>query len=125
MTLLRTEYWIIGGRSPVRSFILKCVRCCRYRQRRAQQIIGQLPIERVTPFRPFLHSGVDYAGSFLLKNWKGKNSRKYKAYIALFVCQATSAIHLELVTDYSTEAFIAAFKRFTAKRGICATLRSD
>lgn len=49
VTLLWTEYWIIGGRSPVRSFILKYVRCCQYRQRRAQQIIGQLresqPIE--------------------------------------------------------------------------------
>ncbi|EFN65032.1 hypothetical protein EAG_00552, partial [Camponotus floridanus] len=125
VTFLRNEYWIIGGRSPVRSFILKCVRCSRYRQNRAQQIIGQLPFERVTPSRPFLHTGVDYAGPLLLKNWKGKNSRKYKAYIALFVCQAISAIHLELVTDYSTEAFIAAFKRFTARRGICATLRSD
>ncbi|CAL1672294.1 unnamed protein product [Lasius platythorax] len=87
--------------------------------------MGQLPVERVTPSRPFLHAGVDYAGPFLLKNWKGKNSRTYKSYIALFVCQATSAIHLELVTDYSTEAFIAAFKRFTARRGICATLKSD
>ncbi|XP_011879793.1 PREDICTED: uncharacterized protein LOC105568594, partial [Vollenhovia emeryi] len=34
-------------------------------------------------------------------------------------------IHLELVTDYSTQAFIAAYKRFTARRGICATLHSD
>lgn len=71
LTFLRNEYWIIGGRGPVRSFI-KCVRCSRYRQRRAQQIMGQLPFERVTPSRPFLHTGVDYAGSFLLKNWKGK-----------------------------------------------------
>lgn len=29
------------------------------------------------------------------------------------------------MTDYTTEAFIAAYKRFTARRGICATLRSD
>jgi len=87
--------------------------------------MGQLPFERVTPSHSFLHAGVDYAGPFLLKNWKGRNSRKYKAYIALFVCQATSAFHLELVTDYSTEAFIAAFKPFTARRGICATLKSD
>ena len=29
------------------------------------------------------------------------------------------------MTDYTAEAFIAAFKRFTARRSICSTLRSD
>lgn len=114
-TLIRNEYWIIGGRAPVRSYILKCVKCARYRQKKAQQIMGQLPVKRVTPSRPFLHAGVDYAGPISLKTWKGKASRTYKAYICLFVCEATSALHLELVTDYTAEAFIAAYKRFTAR----------
>lgn len=70
--------------------------------------MGQLPPERVIPSRPFSHSGVDYAGPLVLKTWKGRGYRTYKAYIALFVCQVTSAVHLELVTDYSTDAFIAA-----------------
>jgi len=125
LAVLRTEYWIIGGRTPVRSYILKCVRCARYRQKRAQQIMGQLPPERVTPSRPFLHSGVDYAGPFILKTWRGRNARTYKGYIALFVCLVTSAVHLEIVTNYSTDAFLAAFKRFVGRRGICATLLSD
>ncbi|KMQ88503.1 pao retrotransposon peptidase superfamily [Lasius niger] len=34
-------------------------------------------------------------------------------------------IHIEVVTDYTTDAFIAAYKRFTGRRGICATLQSD
>lgn len=72
-----------------------------------------------------MHSGIDYAGPIHLKSWKGKNARTYKAYICLFVCEATSTIHLELVTDYGSDAFIAAYKRFTARRGICVTLRSD
>ena len=44
----------------------------------------------------------------------------YKGYIALFICYSTS-IHLELVTDYTAEGFIAAFKRFIARQGICST----
>ncbi|XP_018367943.1 PREDICTED: uncharacterized protein LOC108764289 [Trachymyrmex cornetzi] len=125
LSYIRHDYWIIGGRSTVRSFILKCVRCARYRQKRAQQLMGQLPPERITPSRPFTHTGVDYASPFVIKTWKGKNAKTYKAYIALFVCYATSAIHLELVTDYTADRFIAAFKRFTARRGICSTLYSD
>ncbi|XP_018372882.1 PREDICTED: uncharacterized protein LOC108767469 [Trachymyrmex cornetzi] len=122
---IREEFWIIGGRVPIRSYILKCIRCTRFRRARAQQRMGPLPKERVTPSRPFLNAGVDYAGPLTLKTWRGKNARTYKAYIALFVCLATSAIHLELVTDYTTDAFIAAYKRFTARRGICATLWCD
>ena len=89
------------------------------------QLMGQLPANRVMPSRPFLHSCVDHAGPFSLKTWKARAARTYKAYFALFVCQATSAIHLELVTDYTADAFIEAFKRFAAGSGICSTLRSD
>jgi len=125
LCFIREEFWILGGRAPVRKFILRCVRCSRYRQLRAKQLMGQLPKERVTPTRPFLNSGVDYAGPFSVKIWRGKNARTYKAYIVLFVCLASSAVHIELVTDYTAEAFIAAYKRFTGRRGICSTLLSD
>ncbi|XP_044588739.1 uncharacterized protein LOC123267917 [Cotesia glomerata] len=37
----------------------------------------------------------------------------------------SSAVHLELVTDYTAAAFIAAYRRFTSRRGICHTLYSD
>lgn len=87
--------------------------------------MGQLPRERVNPSRPFLNTGIDYAGPFSLKTWRGKNARSYKGYIALFTCFSTSAIHLEVVTDYTADAFMAAYKRFTGRRGICATLWSD
>lgn len=124
-SFIREEFWIIGGRSTVRSHIYNCVTCARFRRTRAQQLMGQLPSERVIPSRPFLNTGVDYAGPFLIKTWKGRNARTYKGYVALFVCFSTSAIHLELVTDYTTEAFLAAYKRFSSRRGFCATLISD
>lgn len=125
LNFIRRSYWIVGGRTPVRSFILKCGTCARYRGIRAQQLMGQLPSTRVNPARPFLNSGLDYAGPITLKTWKGRAVREYKSYLAIFVCLATSAIHIEVVTDYTTEAFIAAYKRFTGRRGISAALHSD
>ncbi|XP_043267646.1 uncharacterized protein [Venturia canescens] len=125
LTLLRSNYWIVGGRAPIRSFILHCAKCVRFRGLRAQQLMGQLPISRATPSRAFLHTGLDYAGPFTVKTWRGRNTKTYKGYLAVFVCFSTSAVHLELVTDYTSDAFIAAFRRFTSRRGICHTLYSD
>ena len=38
---------------------------------------------------------------------------------------STRAVHLEVAEDYSSEAFLSAFHRFTARRGHCAELFSD
>ncbi|XP_071578007.1 uncharacterized protein [Temnothorax nylanderi] len=92
---------------------------------RAHQLMGQLPLSRVTPSRPFAHTGVDYAGPLTIKTWKGRGAKTYKGWICVFVCFSTSAIHLEVVSDYSSEGFIAAFRRFAARREIAQTMYSD
>jgi len=79
----------------------------------------------MTLSHPFLHSGVDYAKPLTLKTWRGKNDRTNKDYIVLFICLSTSAVHIEFVSDYLGETFIAAYKRFTGRRGICSVLFSD
>lgn len=126
LAFIRGSCWIIGGRNPVRSYISKCARCVRHRKLAAQQLMGQLPYIRVTPStRPFVNTGIDYAGPFNIKTWSGRAARTYKSYLVLFICQATSAIHIEIVTDDTSEAFLAAYRRFTSRRGICKTLQSD
>ncbi|XP_046619938.1 uncharacterized protein LOC124305033 [Neodiprion virginianus] len=119
------SYWILGGQAPVRAHILRCVTCARLRGLQAQQLMGQLPPARVTPSQAFLYSGLDYAGPFTIKTWRGRAAKTYKGYFAVFVCFATSAVYFELVTDYTSEAFIAAYRRFSGRRGICHTLYSD
>lgn len=125
LSSIRQQFWILGGRVPVRAFIHKCVTCTRHRAVTSQQRIGQLPSSRVKQCRPFLHVGVDYAGPLTLKTFRGRGAKSYKGYFVLFVCFASSAIHLEAVTDYTTEGFLAAFKRFTARRGLCSSITSD
>ena len=84
-----------------------------------------LPEARMTESRPFTHVGVGYCGPFQIKGKRHRNRRQIKAYVAVFVCFATKAVHLEVVSDLSSEAFIAAFRRFISRRGVCTHLYSD
>lgn len=125
LNYLRSKYWIVGAKSLVRQFVRKCVTCLRYSAQPTQPYMGQLPVSRVTAHRPFLKSGVDYAGPINIRVSKGRGHRSTKGYICLFICMATKAIHLEVVSDMTSQGFLAAFKRFVARRGHVVDLWSD
>jgi hypothetical protein len=55
----------------------------------------------------------------------GRGHKSYKTYIALFVCMATTAVHLEVVSDLTTTAFLLTYRRFVSRRGLCTELYSD
>lgn len=125
LSYLRAQYWIINVKNTIRQSIHECIICTRSRKLASHQLMGLLPKERVNPAPPFTNSGVDYAGPISIKLWKGRCNRTTKGYIAIFICLATKAIHLEVVSDLSTEAFLAAYKRFVSRRGICLNIFSD
>ncbi|XP_011883823.1 PREDICTED: uncharacterized protein LOC105570973 [Vollenhovia emeryi] len=87
--------------------------------------MGELPSVRVNITRPFHNSGVDYCGPFYVRDRVRRNSKKYKAYVAIFICMATKAVHIELVEDLTTESFLAALKRFISRRGKIQNMYSD
>ncbi|KAH8280196.1 hypothetical protein KR054_000159, partial [Drosophila jambulina] len=109
--IARQQYWILNDKTMARSIIHSCVRCTRARPILMHQIMGNLPADRVTQSRPFFNSGVDYCGPFWIHH-KIRGKRPNKAYIAVICCFATKAVHLELVSDLTTDAFLAALRRF-------------
>ncbi|XP_055308886.1 uncharacterized protein LOC129572809, partial [Sitodiplosis mosellana] len=68
---------------------------------------------------------VDFTGAIFIKTSKFRNARVVKAYICIFVCMSTKALHVELVSDMSADAFIAALRRFIARRGEVKVIFSD
>ncbi|XP_043661632.1 uncharacterized protein LOC122625610 [Drosophila teissieri] len=86
--------------------------------------MGQLPKERITPSRPFSRCGIDFCGPInVYLRIRGKPPTK--AYLAVFVCFATKAIHVEVVSDLTTDSFIASLKRFIARRGLPSDIFCD
>lgn len=61
----------------------------------------------------------------MLRECKRRNAHLHKAYSSIFVCFATKAIHIELVSDLTSEAFIGALKRFISRRGKPVCMYSD
>ncbi|XP_077258485.1 uncharacterized protein LOC143895318 [Temnothorax americanus] len=122
---VRQSFWPLSVRSVTRRIIRQCVACFRCRPVTSEAKMGVLPPPRVTPSRPFSNCGVDYAGPLIVREGKRRNARNSKAYVCVFVCLATKAVHLEVVSDLTTEAFLAAFKRFISRRGSPSSMHSD
>ncbi|XP_011170246.2 uncharacterized protein LOC105203174 [Solenopsis invicta] len=89
--------------------------------------MANLSKSRVTEtLRPFSISGIDYAGPLQMR--EGRRRGRFlivKLYLAVFVCFSTRAVHFKLVTALTTEAFLAALRRFMARRGLCSQIYSD
>ncbi|XP_044778690.1 uncharacterized protein LOC123327154 [Drosophila simulans] len=124
-TNLRQQYWILGARNLVRKAGFQCKSCFLQRKGTSNQIMGELPIPRVQASRCFQHTGLDYAGPIAIKESKGRTPRIGKAWFSIFVCLTTKSLHIEVVSELTTQAFIAAFQRFISRRAKPTDLYSD
>ncbi|XP_063920800.1 uncharacterized protein LOC135135633 [Zophobas morio] len=125
LTALRQIYWPIAGRDAVRSILRKCINCFKVKPIINSEKMGDLPAVRLQQYRPFLKCGVDLCGPIIIKDGRGRKPKHVKVYIALFVCLSTKAVHLELISDLSTEGFLNALRRFISRRGTVSEIYSD
>ena len=124
-SVLSTRFHIIGYRKVVRDITRSCVVCRRNSVRPKPQLLGQLPMERVTPDSVFDRVGIDYAGPLYVKYGHVRKPKIVKAYVCVFVSLSVKAVHLELVSDLTTDAFLACLRRFIARRGMPKLIWSD
>ena len=123
--LLSQKFWILSPRRAINSVILKCVTCWKSHPKNYIPPMGDLPQPRLLQAKCFLNTGVDYAGPFFITLSRHRGVKTCKAYVCLFVCLATKALHLELASDLTSETFLSALQRFISRRGRCTNLYSD
>lgn len=123
--LLRQKYWILSSRNVIRQRIHACNACFKNSPSPLHTKMADLPSYRVQETKAFVHTGVDYAGPINITLCRRRGQKSQKAYICLFICLVTKAVHVELTTDLSSDTFLSAFKRFISRRGPVSHMYSD
>lgn len=123
--LLIQKFWILSPRSAIYHCLSKCIKCFRAKPKSYNPLMADLPKFRISHAKAFSHVTIDYAGPFCITMGKHRGAKTSKAYVCVFVCGATKAIHLELSSDLSSEAFLASLRRFISRRGRVSDIYSD
>ena len=119
---------VLGARRLSRAVCSRCITCKRrqpHLQNLQHPLMGDLPSPRVNPTIPFSHTGMDFAGPFTIKKGHTRKPVLIDAHICVFICMTFKAIHLEVVSDQTTDAFKAALLRFISRRNCPLHLYSD
>ncbi|XP_051939800.1 uncharacterized protein LOC127612976 [Hippocampus zosterae] len=114
-------FWIVGGSKAVAQRIRRCVQRRRIRAPPEEQRMADLPSDRVDATPPFAYCGMDCFGPFHTKQGR----KEQKRYGLLFTCLCSRAVHIEMLEDMTTDAFINALRCFVAIRGAVRHIRSD
>lgn len=119
--------WRRYARNRLRHLVKKlrgsCYKCKRFRARAYQAPPpGNLPKSRTQGSRPFKVIGVDFAGPI---HYKPRAKTESKAYLALYACSLTRAVHLDLLKSLETSKFKRSLKQFIVQRGRPEIIYSD
>ena len=83
---------------------------------------GLLPKDRTEGDTPFQVVGVDFAGPIKIRV---SQKREGKAYVVVYSCSLSRALHLDLTKTMEMEEFLLSLKGFVARRGRPEKVYSD
>lgn len=122
MNELQRLYKIPQLRRLLKTVRARCMRCRIDCAKPLYPEMSPLPRARVAAYlRPFTFTGVDYFGPFVVKHGR----KQEKKWGAIFTCLTTRAIHIELASSLSTDAFIMLLRCFICRRGQPKEMFSD
>ena len=118
----RENYWIVKRHSAVKKVIKGCIMCKRQHASLCTQQMAPLLEEKISPDKPpFSFVGIDYFCPLIVK----AGCTHLKGYGCLFTCLTARSVHLEVAHSLTADSFIAAFQRFSGRRGAPEKVFSD
>ena len=127
VAMVRREVWPIKARKLAAEIDSRCNICKVKRMHYASQKMGDLPPYRSQMLPSFSVVLMDLFGPMSIRDdVVKKGARIYKkVWGVVFTCASTRAVHLDVATDYSTEAVIHTVRRLMAVRGDVRMIISD
>ena len=119
-----TKYWIPKLLKLVKSIKFRCIIYKKLDKKTSQQVMGQLPEDRLKAAPPWYSTGIDLFGPFKIRDEIKKRTFS-KAYGVIFNCLGTRAVYLDLAADYSADKFLMVVRRFVSLNGYPSKLLSD
>ena len=108
------NWWIPRLRSLVKRHIHNCNVCKVFATKPlVPSTTASLPNFRLEAVRPFQHTGVDFTGPLV---YRRKEKSKGKAYIIIFTCAVTRAVHLETSKSQSAEKLQSKLNSFITRK---------
>ena len=118
------KVYIIEGRDIVKSIKKSCQRCRYLEKKTIDVLMGPISDTSLTIAPAFYHTQVDLTGPY--SAYSNHNQRKtIKVWLAIFCCNSTYATSIKVMENYSTDAFIRAFIRFSCQFGYPRLMLSD
>ena len=102
----------------MKSIKSKCVICRKRDKRVSEQVMGNLPTDRLKPAPPWYITGIDLFGPYRIRD-------EIKTHGVMFNCSGTRAVYLDIAADYSTDKFLMVLRRFVSLHGYPSKLFSD
>ena len=116
--------FIIDGRKLIKDIKKACVRCRLLEKRAIRVAMGPKHNSNLCIAPAFHSTQVDLCGPF--DSFSNANKRaKVNIWIVVFCCSATGSVDCKVLEDYSTDAFILAFIRFSCRYGYPRSLLPD
>jgi hypothetical protein len=120
----RAHAWIVRAKKLAKSIKRGCFTCRRRTKVRETQKMAPLPEHRMGPAPVFESTAVDLFGPITFQDTINKRGNG-KGWGVVFVCTATSLVHVEVTDAYSTDSFLLAVRRFMAMHGAPSRFQSD
>ena len=100
----------------VKQEVSKCTICCKRRKNFCNQLMGQLPTERIQPSPLFSSIGIDFFGHYSIRGRVQKRIRG-KCYGVIFACIVSRAVYVHVSQNYLIESLLQVLCLFTSIRG--------
>ena len=120
----RTRFWTSHATKISKSVCSRCQKCKLTKARQMEQIMGQMPPDRLIPSPPFSSVMVDLFGPYAVRGEVQKRVSG-KAWGVIFTDLCCRAVHIEITFGFDTQSFMLAFSRFVALRGCPSVIYSD